>query len=200
MVVAVTALFVALGGSVYAASGIDGRSIRPKSLPGNRIVPGSVAADRLKAGTLPGNRLAPQSVTGAQVDAATLGQVPSAVHADRADSAREAGKALYAVSAGDAGSVNGHVAACLAGTRAFAGDCWQAGFSEAAVTAAEAAVGCADAGGELPSALTLVAFAKQPGIGIATDGEWTRLPLLLPRHRSTGLLPRNSRSTAACSR
>jgi hypothetical protein len=112
-------------------------------------------------------------VTGAQVDAATLGQVPSAVRADRADSAREAGKALYAAGAGDAASVNGHVAGCLAGTRAFAGACWQTGFSETAVTAVEAATGCADAGAELPPALGLVAFAKQPGIGIATDGEWT---------------------------
>lgn len=174
MVVAVIALFIALGGSVYAASGIDGHSIRPKSLPGNRLVPGSVAANRLQAGTLPGDRLAPQSVTGTQVDAATLGQVPSAVHADRADSAREAGKALYASGAGDAASVNGRVAGCPAGTRAFAGACWQVGFSAAAVTAAEAAAGCANAGGELPSALTLAAFAKQEGIGIATDGEWTQ--------------------------
>jgi hypothetical protein len=173
MVIAVIALFVALGGSVYAASAIDGHSVKPKSLPGNRLVPGSVAANRLKAGTLPGNRLAPQSVTGAQVDAATLGQVPNAVHADRADSAREAGRALYASGAGDAGSVNGHVAGCLGGTRAFAGACWQAGFSEAAVTAVEAATGCADQGGELPSALMLAAFAKQPGVGIATEGEWT---------------------------
>lgn len=173
MVVAMTALFVALGGSVYAASGIDGHSIKPKSLPGNRLVPGSVAANRLQAGTLPGSRLAPQSVTGAQVDAATLGQVPSAVRADRADSAREAGKALYAAGAGDAASVNGHVAGCLAGTRAFAGACWQTGFSETAVTPAEAAAGCADQGGELPSALMLSAFAKQPGIGIASEGEWT---------------------------
>jgi hypothetical protein len=173
LVVAVIALFVALGGSVYAASGIDGHSIRPKSLPGNRLVPGSVTANRL-AGSLPGGRLAPQSVTGAQVDAATLGQVPSAVQADRADSAREAGKALYASSAGDAARVNGHLAGCLTGTRAFAGACWQTGFSATAATAAEAALGCAGQGGELPSALTLVAFAKQPGIGIATDGEWTQ--------------------------
>ena len=173
MVVALVALFVALGGSVYAASGIDGHSIRPKSLPGNRLLPGSVAADRLKPG-IPGSRLAPQSVTGAQIDAATVGQVPSAARAERAESAREAGKALYAAGAGDAASVNGHVAGCRAGTRAFAGACWQLDFSEAALTAAAAAAGCANEGGELPSALTLAAFEKQPGIGIATEGEWTK--------------------------
>lgn len=173
MVVAVAALFVALGGSVYAASGIDGRTIRPKSIPGNRLVPGSLAADRLKPGTIPGDRLAPESVTGRQVDARTLGQVPSAVHADQAGSARDANRALFAQSAGDAGSVNGHVATCPASTRSFAGACWQLVFSEATASAPAAAAACASQGGELPSALALVAFSKQPGIGIATEGEWT---------------------------
>ncbi|MGV1050018.1 MAG: hypothetical protein ACOYD4_16010 [Solirubrobacterales bacterium] len=174
MVVAMVALFVALGGSVYAATGIDGHRVEPKSLPGNRLVPGSLPADRLKPGAIPGSRLAPESVTGAQVDARTLGQVPSAVRADQAGSAREAGRALYALGAGDAASVNGHVAACRAGTRAFAGACWETGFSDAAATAAEAAAACASRGGELPSALAFVAFAKQAGVGIAIDGEWTK--------------------------
>lgn len=173
MVVALLALFVALGGSVYAATGIDGHSIKPKSLPGNRLVPGSVAANRLQPGSIPGSRLAPESVTGTQVDAKTLGQVPSAVHADRADSARDAGSALYAYSAGDAASVNGRVAACRSGTRAFAGACWETGFSDAAASAAQAAAVCASRGGELPSALAFAAFAQQSGIGIATEGEWT---------------------------
>jgi hypothetical protein len=172
--VALVALFVALGSSVYAASGgIDGHSVKPKSLPGNRLVPGSLAANRLAPGTIPGSRLAPQSVTGSQVAAATLGQVPNATHADRADSARDAGQALYALGAGDAASVDGHIAGCRPGTRAFAGACWEEGFSEAAVEAPEAAAACAKRGGELPSSLALVAFASQPGIGIALEGEWT---------------------------
>jgi hypothetical protein len=173
MAVALLALFVALGGSVYAASGIDGHSVKPKSLPGNRVVPGSLAADRLQPGTIPGSRLAPGSVTGVQVDAATLGQVPSAAHADQATAARDAIRAQYAQSAGDAASLNGHVAACGSGTRAFAGACWQLSFSETAATAPGAAEACASQGGELPSALALAALAKQSGIVIASEGEWT---------------------------
>ena len=50
LAIACLALFAALGGSVYAATKIDGRSIRVKSLPGNRLAPGSLPGNRLKAG------------------------------------------------------------------------------------------------------------------------------------------------------
>jgi hypothetical protein len=173
LVVASIALFAALGGTVYAAKKIDGRSIKVKSLPGNRLAPGSVPGNRLKPGAIPGNRLAPASITGNQIDAATLGQVPSAVHADNADSARDAETALHAVSAIDATRVNGHSAGCGVTTRFFAGACWQTGSSNAAVTAPAAAISCATQGGELPSALALAAFSQQPGIGLAAGDEWT---------------------------
>jgi hypothetical protein len=57
-VVAVIALFVALGGSVYAAHKISGK--------------------RIKRGSEPGNRLKNDSVTGKQVAESTLGTVPNA--------------------------------------------------------------------------------------------------------------------------
>jgi len=173
LVVACIALFAALGGTVYAAKKIDGRAIRVRSLPGNRLAPGSVPGNRLKPGAIPGNRLAPASITGNQIDAATLGQVPSAVHADNADSARDAETALHAVSAIDATRVNGHSAGCGGMTRFFAGACWQTDSSQAAVTAPTAALSCATLGGELPSALALAAFSQQPGIGLANGDEWT---------------------------
>ena len=173
LIVASIALFAALTGTVYAAKRIDGRDIKLRSMPGNRLVPGSVSGDRLKAGTITGNRLARGSITGSQVDAATLGQVPSAVHADNADSARDAGTALNAVNAITAASINGHSAGCETGTRPFAGACWQTDNSEAAVTAPTAAESCAAQGGALPDALALAAFSKQPGIDLATGDEWT---------------------------
>jgi hypothetical protein len=173
LVVACIALFAALGGTVYAAKKIDGRSIKVKSLPGNRLAPGSVPGNRLKPGAIPGNRLAPASITGNQIDAATLGQVPSAVHADNADSARDAQTALNAVNAIDATKVNGHSAGCKPPARFFAGACWQSGSSEAAVSAPAAALACATQGGELPSALALAAFSQQPGIALAPGDEWT---------------------------
>jgi hypothetical protein len=176
LVVACVALVAALGGTVYAkktAKKIDGRTIRVKSVPGNRLAMKSVPGNRLKPGTIPADRLSPGAISGAHVDVSTLGQVPSAVHADSSDSARDAQTALYAVSALDAGKVNGHTAGCATGTRFFAGACWQESSSAAAVSAPAAAVACANQGGELPDALTLAAFSQQPGIAVAPGDEWS---------------------------
>ena len=176
LLVACVVLIAALGGTVYAAKKakkIDGKTIKAKSLPGNRVEPGSLPANRLKPGALTGSALAPGSITGVQVDASTLGQVPSAVHADNADSARDAQTALNAVNAIDAVKVNGHSAGCKSTTRFFAGACWQSLGSEAAVSAPAAALSCATQGGELPSALALAAFSQQPGIALAPGDEWT---------------------------
>jgi hypothetical protein len=173
LLIACVALFAALGGTVYAAAKIDGRTIRVKSLPGNRLALGSVPGNRLKAGAISGSLLTPGSITGTQIDAATIGQVPSAVHADNADSARDAQTALNAVNAIDATKVNGHTAGCRTATRYFAGACWQSSSSEAAVTAPAAALSCATQGGELPDALSLTAFSQQPGVVLAAGDEWS---------------------------
>lgn len=87
MVVALLALFVALGGTVYAASSISGKSVKKNSLPGNRI----------KQKTITGNRLKNDTVTGTQVNEATLGKVPSAATADSATTAETAKTALSPV-------------------------------------------------------------------------------------------------------
>ncbi len=171
--IACVALFVTLGGSVWAATKIDGRSIRAGSLPGDRLVPGSLPGNRLRPGAIPANRLAPGSITGSQVNAETLGEVPSAAHADLADKAREAGRALRAESASNAERLNGHHAGCERGMRTFAGACWQLEHSETALEAPEAAAACADIGGELPAALTLAAFAQEPGVLLAVGDEWS---------------------------
>jgi hypothetical protein len=167
------ALLAALGGTVYAAERISGRAIAVRSLPGNRLVPGSLPANRLRPGSIPGNRLGSRSITGVQIDVATLGQVPSSVHADNANSAGDAERALNAVNAVNAETVNGHSAGCRPGTRPFAGACWQVAFNEAAVSATAAATSCATQGGELPNALALATFSQQPGIELAAGSEWT---------------------------
>lgn len=173
LLIACVALVAALGGTVYAAAKINGKTVKVKSLPGNRLALASVPGNRLKPGAIAGDKLAPGSVTGVQIDVATLGQVPSAVHADTAESARDAQTALHAVNALDAVRVNGYSAGCAPPARFFAGACWQAGSSEAAVTAPAAALACATQGGELPSALALAAFSQQPGIALAPGDEWT---------------------------
>jgi hypothetical protein len=183
LAVAIAALVAALAGTVYAAAKINGHAIKVKSLPGNRLAPHSVPANRLKPGTIPstqlapgsipGDRLAPGSVTGLQVDVSTLGQVPSAVHADTAEAAKDAETALNAGNAVNAQNVNGYHAGCKAGTRLFAGACWQMAASTSALNPAAAAGACANEGGELPDPLLLAAFSQQPNITLANGDEWT---------------------------
>jgi hypothetical protein len=171
-VVACLALMVALGGSVYAASRIDGHQVKPGSLPGNRVKPGSLPGNRLAPGTLRGSRIEDGSLTGAQVDAATLAKVPEATHADAADTARSAGTALSATRAAEAERLNGHSAGCAVDQRLFAGSCWDLVDSPPAA-AKVAAAACASRGGSLPQALALTAFAKLPGIELSGEGEWS---------------------------
>jgi hypothetical protein len=80
-VIALIALFVALGGTVYAAGGFSGRDIR--------------------RGSLPGNRIANDSVTGAQVEESSLGTVPSATRAAAATRSDVATKADFATKAAE---------------------------------------------------------------------------------------------------
>jgi hypothetical protein len=172
LVVSLIALFAALGGTVYAAAKINGKSIKVKSLPGNRLKLKSVPGNRLKPGAIGAAQLAPNSIGAQQIDEATLGQVPSAVHADNADTALEAQTALAAVNAINANTVNGHSVGCAAETQLFAGACWQSAASESAATAPNAALTCALKGGALPEALQLAAFAQQPGIKLEGE-EWS---------------------------
>jgi hypothetical protein len=178
LVVAGLALFVALGGTVYAAkkARIDGKAVKVKSLPGNRLKVKSIPANRLKPGVLKGV-LAGQSgpITGAEIDELTLGQVPEAAHAfsaDTAQSAVDAQTAVNAVSAIDAQTVNGHGVGCLPGTQYFAGACWQSFSSATAVSAPAAATACAVQGGALPEALQLAAFSQQPDVVLDVGTEW----------------------------
>jgi hypothetical protein len=183
LIVAAVALVAALAGTVYAAGKINGHAIKVKSLPGNRLAPHSVPANRLKPGTIPstqlaagsiqGDRLAPGSVTGLQVDVSTLGQVPSAFHAETAESAKDAETALNAANAVNAQNVNGYHAGCKTGTRLFAGACWQVTPGSTALSPTAAADACANEGGELPSPLQLSAFSHQPGITLAAGDEWS---------------------------
>jgi hypothetical protein len=141
LIVAVCALVAAAGGTVYAASQIDGKTIKKHSIPGNRM----------KKNTL----------TGKQIKEKSLRTVPTAAHADTAD---------RATTAGDADTVNGHVARCPGGTMLFAGSCWEtAARGPAEATAAGQA--CAAAGGELPGALALQAFAVQSGVTLSNTDE-----------------------------
>jgi len=171
------ALFVALGGSVYAAkqAKISGKAIKAKSLPGNRLKPRSVPANRLKPGVLQGIRVT-APLTGIDIVEHTLGQVPSAAHAESAgfaESAGDAQTALNAVNAVDAQTINGYRAGCGAGQQLFAGACWQNSVHGSELGAPAAANACAVQGGALPDALQLAAFALLPDVNLHEGDEWS---------------------------
>ena len=179
LIVAGLALFVALGGTVYAAkkkARIDGKALKVKSLPGNRVKLRSIPANRLKPGVFATLSAQAGPITGAEIDELTLGQVPEAAHAasaDTAQSATDAQTAVNAVNAVNAQTVNGHGVGCLPGTQQFAGACWQSSASETAVSAPAAATSCAVQGGALPEALQLAAFSQQPGVTLDSGTEWS---------------------------
>ncbi|HEU4461584.1 MAG TPA: hypothetical protein VFR75_03210 [Solirubrobacterales bacterium] len=173
LIVAGLALVAALSGTVYAAGKISGKTIKVKSLPGNRLALKSVPGNRLKPGAIGGGQLAPGSITGIHIDTSTLGQVPSALHAQTAGSAKDAETALNAANAQNAKTINGYTAGCKVGTEPFAGACWDSEPSSSAMNAPAAAASCASQGGELPDALSLVAFSQQPGEALAEGDEWT---------------------------
>jgi hypothetical protein len=82
MIVALTALVVALGGSAYAAVQISGSSIRN--------------------GTITGSKIKKNSLTGKQIKESSLGTVRSATHASTATHATTADAATHATSADNA--------------------------------------------------------------------------------------------------
>jgi len=72
------ALFIALGGTVYAAGKISGKQIKPSSLPGNRLKPRTVTARRIKAKTLTGRQIKKHSLTGNEINQGTLTDISAA--------------------------------------------------------------------------------------------------------------------------
>jgi hypothetical protein len=71
-VVALAALFFALGGTVYAAGQINGAQIKPKSIPGNRIKPKSISTTQLKAGSVTSAKIKAGSVSGTQIKSGSI--------------------------------------------------------------------------------------------------------------------------------
>jgi len=129
-VVATVALFLALGGTSVAAT---------KLINGKEIKRGTIPADRIKA----------HSLSGAQVNAASLGTVPQAAHASRADSA---GGADHAGSADSA-----HVADLLAGKG-----------PDSFMPANRVQAGSGDSQSKTP--VTLLSWPDM-GLTVATDGD-----------------------------
>jgi hypothetical protein len=86
MLVAVAALFAALGGTSYAALMVTGANVVNGSLTGADMAKKSIGGNRLKKDTVGGSRVLESS----------LGTVPTAEHAASADAAHNAVKAADA--------------------------------------------------------------------------------------------------------
>lgn len=88
MVVACTALIIALSGTGYAAIRLPAKSVGTKQLR-----TGAVTNSKLARSAVTGRKVGPDALTGAQINEATLGTVPNATHAATADAATTAGTA-----------------------------------------------------------------------------------------------------------
>ena len=147
-VVSVLALFVALGGSAYAATQIPRNSVGTKQLK-NR----SITAAKIRNG----------AVTAAKLGALPTAPSPGAAGVEHANSAD---RATQAQRAADAEALDGKTASqllaesklhCPAGTELAAGACLDA--TAAAATSLESAfLACGEADKRLPSSGELIAF------------------------------------------
>jgi len=103
LVISVLALFVALGGTVYAASKISGKSI--------------------KQGSIPGNRLKKHTLTGKQINLKKLGTVPNATNAVEASHATTAGTTEQIKTWSATATIGQTVTLLTIGPFTYTGDC-----------------------------------------------------------------------------
>jgi hypothetical protein len=85
--VALVALFVALGGTGYAAVKINGKNIKAGTVTGDRLANKTLTSGKFKNRTLTGGKLKGDTLTGRQIKESTLGSVPRAALATAAATA-----------------------------------------------------------------------------------------------------------------
>jgi hypothetical protein len=103
-VIALLALFIALGGAAYAGTKINGNSIKNASIGGGKLKNETIGAGKLKKGVITTAQIQPGSITSNSIDLTTLGTVPTAQSATTAHTATNANKATSATTAGTANS------------------------------------------------------------------------------------------------
>jgi hypothetical protein len=153
MVVAVIALVLALTGTAFAALGKN--SVGSRQLKSKAVTTGKLANNAVN-----GAKVANGSLTGQDINVGALGVVPSATSA---------------ASAGNAGTVGGHAAACPPATTLIRGICFDAQSNPVANTLKEAADDCAAKGGYLPTPMELysVRGVLNLGTGIGNEHQYT---------------------------
>jgi hypothetical protein len=106
--IALLALFLALGGTTYAAVSLPANSVGTKQLKKNavtavKIRKSAVTNPKIANNAVTGGKVKDDSLTGADVLESSLGTVPSATHATSADNATHATSANTAAPSGAAG-------------------------------------------------------------------------------------------------
>ena len=111
--IALLALFVALGGTTYAATSLPKNSVGAKQLKKN-----AVTNPKIKNNAVNGVKVANNSIKGADVLESSLGKVPTAAKADIATSATNAANATNATHAttADTAAPSGVAAGALTGS------------------------------------------------------------------------------------
>src|SRR5437588_223263 len=177
MVVALLALFVAMGGTTYAAVTLRANSVGTKQLK-----EGAVATRKIKNGAVTGAKIKNGAVGKSKLNltGVTVPSADNATHANSADNATDAALADNATHAGTA--VNAANADALGGqnpasyrdhcsllnevagsTTAAGGECFEAN-ERSPDTYWNAILTCAAAGGRLPTAGELAMYALQDPI------------------------------------
>jgi hypothetical protein len=190
-VIAVIALFVALGGAAYAGSKINGKNIVNASIGGGKLKNETITAKKIKKGTITGAQIQEGSINSNTIDLSTLGTVPSANTASTATSAttaqsatsaqtattagtatsaetaKHADEADRATIAGEAEKLEGETAtqltvSCPSTTEFYGGMCWDKTTRQGKFWLV-AIKECGEEGGRLPTIGELIAFVLRPG-------------------------------------
>jgi len=149
MGVALTALFVALGGTTIAATQLAANSVGSAQLR-----PGAVATTDVRNGAITSLKVADGSLTGSDINVAKLAKVPSAAAAD---------------------TVGGRTVGCPGGTRSAVAACFE-DATRAPQGLLDAAATCAAAGRRLPTVGELIGL-KSLGVALGDpelSGDATR--------------------------
>lgn len=103
-VIALIALFIALGGAAYAGSKLNGKNIVNGSIGGGKLKNETITANKIQKGTITSAQIAPGSIDSTTINVSTLPTVPSAQTAATATTAKTAETATKADSAVTAGT------------------------------------------------------------------------------------------------
>jgi len=187
------ALFVALGGTTYAATALPKNSVGTKQLKKNavtsvkvkagavtgaKITNGAVSNAKIGANAVTGAKVKDDSLTGADVLESSFGKVPSAAAADSATTATNATNAANATTAANANALGGVAASGYLQKTAKSGDILSGQLSQRYVANSSFTIAGASYPVPLPSGVatpTLVYTTSTtpdcPGIGtVATAG------------------------------